>query len=90
MSRDIENGKSIRFVDLQRGLLLPLLVGGGSLGIYGGNVLSTRLDNEIDSRKTLAIELRQNQANISVLQQDVARLQEKLNFLERERRRDRL
>lgn len=89
MPRDSDSGKVIRFVDLQRGLLLPLLVGGGSLGIYGGNVLGARLDNEIEARKALQIEVRENGAALSGLQQESARLQERVTYLERQARRDR-
>ena len=83
MPRDSDNPKIVRLVDLQRGLLLPLLVGGGSLGIYGGNVLGTRLDNEIEARKALAMDLREARAEIAVMHQDIVRLQEKVAVTER-------
>lgn len=51
-----ENGNKFLFRDAQRILLLPLLIGGGGLGLYGSNVLAAKYDalekriNRIEAR----------------------------------------
>ncbi len=39
--------------DKIKGLLLPFIIGGSSLGAYTGYVLSARVDAEIDARKAI-------------------------------------
>lgn len=86
MAQDKEIRTKVSLLDIQRGLLLPLLVGGGGLGLYGSNVLASRLDNEIESRKAMTVEMRELRQEINQLQRDMARLEERLG---RSRRADR-
>lgn len=61
MREEKYNGKNSTD-DKIRGLLLPFIIGGSSLGAYTGYVLSARVDAEIDSRKALErqVELLEN------------------------------
>lgn len=62
-----ENPNRVTWNDLQRTLLLPLLIGGGGLGLYGSNVLSERLNQEIERRRELErrIEILLNKVNLN-------------------------
>lgn len=91
-----ETDQRFSWDDIQRILLLPLLVSGGGLGLYGSNILTERLDAEIQARKDAEIRISKLITDVhraaekhadteghSVISQQVAILKEKVARLEK-------